>query len=76
MSKYVTISAKVRKELKKEAENLGIKVSEVLRSALEDAVKRRKLEMLEDTLAQLANTLDKIDIEDIVRSIREDRQRR
>ncbi|RLF04532.1 MAG: hypothetical protein DRJ60_06965, partial [Thermoprotei archaeon] len=40
MSRYVTVSIKVRRELKEEAERLGVNVSEVLKRALEDAVKR------------------------------------
>ena len=51
MSKYITVSTKVKKDLKKEAEKLGINISEVLSS-----------------------TLEKIDIDRIIESIREDRE--
>lgn len=74
MRKYVTVSAKVRKELKEEAERLGVKISGVLRCALEEEVRRRKLEELEKRLEKLGNALDRLDVNRIVRMIREDRE--
>ncbi len=76
MGRYITISTKVRRELKEEAERLGIRVSEVLRHALEEEVRKRKLEELEKRLNEASETLDKIDINRIVQSIREDRESR
>ncbi|MEM1655868.1 MAG: hypothetical protein QXY27_06080 [Nitrososphaerota archaeon] len=74
MGRYVTVSAKVRKELKEEAERLGVKISEVLKCALEEEVRRRKLEELEKRLEKLEDALDKLDVNRIVRVIREDRE--
>ena len=76
MGRYITVSTKIRKELKDEAEKLGVKISEVLRRALEEEVKRRKLEVLKGRLEEIGNILDKIDIDSIVGSIREDRESR
>ena len=76
MGRYVTISTKVRRELKEEAERLGIKISEVLRRALEEEVRRRKLEELRKKLDELDDLLEKIDINRIVEAIREDREAR
>jgi len=76
MSRYVTVSTKVRRELKEEAERLGIKISEVLRRALEEEVRKRKLEELRNRLNELDNVLNKIDINRIVEIIREDRESR
>mgnify|MGYP000678045857 CR=1 FL=1 len=76
MSRYVTVSIKVRRELKEEAERLGVNVSEVLKRALEDAVKRKRIEILKRRLDEVSHVLKKIDIESIVRSIREDRESR
>ncbi len=75
MGGYITISTKVRRELKEEAERLGIRISEVLRQALEEEVRRRKLEELEMRLERLKDALERIDVDRIVRSIREDRER-
>mgnify|MGYP001773027033 CR=1 FL=1 len=76
MGNYVTVSTKVRRELKEEAERLGIRVSEFLRRALEEEVARRMLESLEKELSQLQHVLDKIDVGRAVKSIREDREGR
>jgi len=76
MGDYVTVSTKVRRELKEEAERLGVKISEVLRRALEEEVRRRKLKELEEKLSEIGEALDKIDINRIVKSIREDREGR
>lgn len=76
MSKYITVSTKVRKELKEEAEKLGIKISEVLRYALEEEVRKEKLKRLERKLSDISNVLDKINMDNIVRGIREDRENR
>ena len=76
MSDYVTVSTKVRRELKEEAERLGVKISEVLRRALEEEVRRLKLEELEEKLDKVGEALDRIDIDRVVKSIREDREGR
>ena len=76
MGDYITVSTKVRRELKEEAERLGVRISEVLRRALEEEVRRRKLEELEEKLSEVGEALDKIDIDRVVKSIREDREGR
>jgi post-segregation antitoxin (ccd killing protein) len=76
MSKYITVSAKVRKELLDEARKLNINVSELIRSTLENEVRRRKLLLLEEKLKNQKSILDKINIDDIVKIIREDRESR
>jgi len=73
MGRYVTVSTKVRKELRDEAKKLGINISEVLRRALEEEIKRRKIKLLKKKLENLKNALDKIDINRVVNHIREDR---
>ena len=44
MDKYVTVLTKVKKELKEEAERLGINISAVLREVLERKVKKKCIE--------------------------------
>ena len=73
MGRYVTVSTKVRKELRDEAKKLGINISGVLRKALEEEIKRRKIKLLKKKLENLKNALDKIDINRVVNHIREDR---
>ena len=74
MGRYITVSTKVRRELREEAERLGIKISEVLRRALEEEVRRRKLEEIKKKLNEVGDALDRINVESIVKNIREDRE--
>ena len=76
MSRYVTVSAKVPRELRDEAERLGIRISEFLRKALEEEVKKKKIEVLKEELNTISAILDKIDVNRIVKHIREDREAR
>ncbi|MEM1537694.1 MAG: type II toxin-antitoxin system CcdA family antitoxin [Candidatus Nezhaarchaeales archaeon] len=76
MSRYVTVSTKVRRKLKEEAEKLGIKISELLRRALEEEVRKEKLKRLEEELDSIRSALDRINMDRIVRGIREDRENR
>jgi len=72
----VTVSAKVPRELRDEAERLGIRISEFLRKALEEEVKKKKIEVLKEELNTISAILDKIDVNRIVKHIREDREAR
>lgn len=76
MGRYVTVSAKVRKELVEEAKQLRINISELIRRALEEEVRRRKLVNLEERLKKKHHVLAKIEINEIIRLIREDRESR
>ena len=76
MSRYVTVSAKVPRELREEAERLGIRISEFLRKALEEEVKKKKIEVLKEELNTISAILNKIDVNRIVKHIREDREAR
>jgi antitoxin CcdA len=75
MGRYVTVSTKVRKELRDEARRLGINISEFLRKALEEEVRRRRIELLKKRIEEISGVLERIDIERITHSIREDRER-
>lgn len=76
MSRYITVSTKIPRELKEEAEKQGIKISEFLRKALEKEATRRKLEELNRKVDKLSPVLEKININEIVKLIREDRDSR
>ncbi len=76
MTDCVTVSTKIPKPLKEKMIKLKIKPSKLLRKAIEDEVKRREMEELKDQINKLKPILDKVSIEDIVKSIREDRDSR
>jgi len=73
MQQCVTVSTKIPKQLKEKIERLKIKPSKILRKALEDEVRKREVEELKEEINRLKPILEKISAEDIVKSIREDR---
>ncbi|MEM4970321.1 MAG: type II toxin-antitoxin system CcdA family antitoxin [Sulfolobales archaeon] len=76
MGSYITVSTKVRREVVERARRLGINISEFLRRKLEEEVESRELELLRRRLEGMRDVLEKIDIDRIVRHIREDREAR
>lgn len=76
MSKSITVSTKIPKQLKEKIDRLKIKPSRLLRKAIEDEVKKRETEELKEEIDKLKPILEKISVEDIVKSIREDRDSR
>ena len=72
----VTVSTKIPKQLKEKIQQLRIKPSKILRKALEDEVKKREMEELKEEINKLKPVLEKVSMDDIVKSIREDRDSR
>jgi Ulp1 family protease len=76
MQESVTVSTKIPKHLKEKIQRLKIKPSKILRQALEDEVKKREVEELKQELTKLKPVLERVSMEHIVGSIREDRDNR
>jgi post-segregation antitoxin (ccd killing protein) len=76
MGGYVTVSVKVRRDLAERARALGVNISEVVRKAIEEEVKRRELELIRKRLESVKDFLNRVDIDRVVKSIREDRESR
>jgi antitoxin CcdA len=74
MTQCVTVSTKIPKQLKEKIQRLKIKPSKILRKALEDEVKKREMEELKEEINKLKPVLEKVNMDDIVKSIREDRE--
>ncbi len=75
MGDYVVIAAKIPRKLKDLMDELGVKPGPVIRKALEEEVRRRTLEKLEERARKLLEKLPEISDEEIARLIREDRGR-
>jgi len=75
LGSYVTVSTKVRREVVEKARRLGINISEFLRRKLEEEVERREVELIVQRLSELGDVLDAIDIQRVVKHVREDRER-
>lgn len=76
MGGYVTVSVKVPLEVKEKLKELGLKPSKVLRKAIEDAIREEEVKRLKRRIETLQATLAKIPVEEVVKSIREDREGR
>ena len=76
LTQCVTVSTKIPKQLKEKIQRLKIKPSKILRKALEDEVKKREMEELKEEINKLKPVLEKVSMDDIVKSIREDRENR
>ncbi|MEM1674182.1 MAG: hypothetical protein QXE14_00225 [Candidatus Bathyarchaeia archaeon] len=76
MGKYVTVSVKVPREVKEKLEKLGIKPSQLLKNAIIEELRRREVEDLRRRIEEAKPILNKISIEYVVKSIREDRMGR
>jgi post-segregation antitoxin (ccd killing protein) len=72
----VTVSVKVPIELKEKIKKLGIKPSNLLRKAIEEEVRSREVERIKGEIEELKPLLSKISIEEVAKSIREDREQR
>ncbi|MCW4047985.1 MAG: CopG family transcriptional regulator [Candidatus Bathyarchaeota archaeon] len=76
MNTSTTVSTKIPRELKEKMKQLKIKPAKLLRKAIEDEIKRREAEELKEMIDKLKPALDKVSIEQVVASIREDRTNR
>jgi len=74
--KSVTITVRVPEELKENLSRYGVEVSKVVRDALEEEIRRRKLEDLQRVAGELGEFFAKIPEEKIVKTIRETRRSR
>jgi post-segregation antitoxin (ccd killing protein) len=73
---YVTVSAKVRRELYEKLKMYGIPISSVIKRALEEEVRRREEEEVKRRLAEAQAVLKKIPEEEIVEAVRASREER
>ena len=73
---YVTVSAKIPRELKELMDKYGIKPDPIIRRALEEEVRRCILEEIEADAKELSKKVSHISDEEIVRIICEGREGR
>ena len=72
----VSITLSMDEEIVREAEQLGIDIARVAEEAVRREIRRRRLMLLKRELESLKGELDRLDVEEIVRIIREDRESR
>ena len=74
MSKYITISVKIPIEIKKKLDKYGIKPSKLLREAIEKELLKREAEEISKEISKISSILEKFTLNEVVKSIREDRE--
>lgn len=72
---YATISAKIPKKLREKMKEYGIKSSEVIRKAIYREIKKNEMKKIKEEMKSIKPIINKIPIENIIESIREDRER-
>ncbi len=73
----VTVSAKISKKLKESLAKHGVRVSEVVRNALQEEVTRREEIELREALHRLSRNLKgKVSTQDVVAAVRSTREER
>ena len=72
---YVTVSAKISKELRDKLREFGIKPGPVIREALEREVRGAMFRRIEEEAKRLSRRLPEIPDDEVVRVIREDREK-
>ena len=75
MAKYVTISARILEEKKKEMKKYNLQPTEIIREAIDAEIKRRKAEEIKQKLETVSTELTKINLEKTAELIREERDR-
>jgi len=73
---YVTVSAKVRRELYEKLKSYRIPISSVIKRALEEEVRREEEEEIRKMLEKAQAILRKIPLEEIVDAVRASREER
>jgi len=73
---FVTVSAKVRRELWERLKGYGVNISEVIKRSLEEEVRRREEEEARRLLGEASKRLRKLKEEEIVESVRKSREGR
>ena len=73
---YVTVSARIRRELYEKLREYGVVISDVIRRALEEEVRRREEEEIREALRKAQEILAKIPPEEIVNVVRSSREER
>jgi len=69
------LSVRIRRELREEAERLGVNIREVVERALEEEVKRVKMEMLRSLFEEALKSMN-LSVEDWVTAVKESRLER
>ena len=75
-SNYVTVSAKIRREVWHKLKRRGVRFSKIIRKALEEELDRLEKEELKEKMKKASSILQKLTEEEITALIRTERDER
>ena len=75
MKTYATVSAKLSQRERDELKKLGLKPTEIIRRAVQEEIRRAKNKELMEKMRRIAPIIKKLNMDEIVSDIREDRER-
>ncbi len=75
MKRYATISAKIPEEEREEIKKLGLNPTVIIRKAVEEEIRRARNKDLIEKMKRVAPIISKLNLDEIVSDIREDRER-
>jgi antitoxin CcdA len=75
MKKYAIISAKIPEEEREEIKKLNLNPTEIIRKAVKDEIRKARNKDLIERMEKVRPAILKMETEEIVAGIREDRER-
>ena len=75
MKRYTTISAKIPEEEREEIKKLGLNPTSIIRKAVQEEIRRARNKNLIEKMKKVAPIISKLNLDEIVSDIREDRER-
>jgi hypothetical protein len=72
---YTTISAKISEEEREELKKLGLNPTVIIRKAVQDEIRKARNKDLIEKMKKVAPIISKLELDEIVSDIREDRER-
>ena len=75
MKRYTTISAKIPEEEREEIKKLGLNPTVIIRKAVQEEIRRARNRDLIEKMKKIAPIISKLNLDEIVSDIREDRER-
>ena len=75
MKRYTTISAKIPEEEREEIKKLGLNPTSIIRKAVQEEIRRARNKDLIEKMKRVAPIISKLNLDEIVSDIREDRER-
>ena len=75
MKRYTTISAKILEEEREEIKKLGLNPTVIIRKAVQEEIRRARNKDLIEKMKKVAPIISKLNLDEIVSDIREDRER-